>query len=231
MEGIMEGGDSNIEVAHHLSEHHRPFPDSLGHQILEMVEAIVLSIVAIATAWSGYQAALWNGHQSELYGIASKLRVQEEAASIMANQEHLYDAATVAEWLKAEAQGQTKLAELFERRVSPDFRPAFESWKKTDPINNPDAPAGPQFMTEFRSPKTEEAARLSRQASENFDQGNLARQHSDEYVRVTVTLATVLLLMAISQRFKVHVIRVGLAVVATVLLCFPIYRIFTLPRA
>jgi len=226
----MEGGDYNIDVAHHLSEH-RKSPTRGGHEILEIIEAIVLAIVAIATAWSGYQAALWNGHQSELYGIASKLRIQAEGAATAANQERLYNATTVAEWLKAEAQGQTKLAELFERRLLPEFRPSFEAWKKTDPINNPDAPAGPQLMTEFRSGKTEEAAKLNQQASEIFEQGNLARQHSDEYVRVTVTLATVLLLMAISQRFKFHTIRVGLAVVATLLLCYPIYRIFTLPRA
>jgi hypothetical protein len=50
-------------------------------------------------------------------------------------------------------------------------------------------------------------------------------------VRVTVTLATVLLLMAISQRFKIHGVRVALAVVAILLLCSPIYRILMLPRA
>jgi hypothetical protein len=44
-------------------------------------------------------------------------------------------------------------------------------------------------------------------------------------------LATVLLLTAISQRFKTHGVRVGLAVMSAVLLCLPIYRILTLPRA
>jgi len=56
-------------------------------------------------------------------------------------------------------------------------------------------------------------------------------QHSDAYVRVTVTLATVLLLMAISQRFKIHVVRMALTAIAALLLCLPLYRILTLPRA
>ena len=214
----MTAGDHNIDVAHHLS---KPHSSQAGHEALEIVEAVVLAIVAIATAWSGYQAALWNGHQSELYGVASRLRVQAEAATITANQERLYNAATVAEWLKAETQGEPKLAEVFDRRILPDFRPAFEAWKKTDPVHNANAPPAPESMTEFRSPKTEEATRLNQTAVENFEQGNQARQYSDEYVRVTVTLATVLLLTAISQRFKFHKIRVGLAVVATLLLCFP----------
>jgi len=46
-----------------------------------------------------------------------------------------------------------------------------------------------------------------------------------------VTLATVLLLIAISQRFTTRAVRVGLLLLATVLVCFPVYRIFTLPRA
>ena len=55
-------GGSNIELAHHLSEH-KEESHSRAHEILEIVEAIVLAMVAVSTAWSGYQAALWTGHQ------------------------------------------------------------------------------------------------------------------------------------------------------------------------
>ena len=180
-----EGDNSNIEIAHHLSAHHA---SSTEHRILETVEAFVLAIVAILTAWSGYQAALWNGHQAELYSIAGKFRVEAEGATTTANQERLYNSATVVEWLKAEAQGQQKLADLFERRLLPEFRPAFEAWKQTDPLTNPNAPAGPQLMAAFHSSKIDEAAKLNEQAASTFEQGNVARQHSDDYVRVTVTL-------------------------------------------
>lgn len=227
---MSEAGGSNIEIAQHLSEHSHP-SQSLGHQILEIAEAAVLAIVAITTAWSGYQAALWTGHQAELYGQASKLRVQAEGAANFANQERLYNASTVVEWLNAKAHGDKKLADLFERRFLPEFRPAFEAWTKTDPLNNPNAPPGPQMMAEYKNSKAEEAARLNDQATEAFEQGTLDRQRSDEYVRVTVTLATVLLLIAISQRFTTRAVRVGLLLLATFLLCFPVYRIFTLPRA
>jgi hypothetical protein len=108
-----EAGNSNIEVTHHLGEH-KASSHTLGHQILEIGEAIVLAIVAIATAWSGYQAALWTGEQAQLYGKSSKLRIQAEGVATTADQERLYNAATVAEWLKAEANGQKKLSRLFE---------------------------------------------------------------------------------------------------------------------
>jgi hypothetical protein len=227
---MSESGDSNIEVAHHLSEH-KESSQSMGHEILEIVEAVVLAVIAVSTAWSGYQAALWTGHQAELYGQASKLRVQAEGAATYANQERLYNAATVVEWLKAEAQGDKKLAGIFERRFLREFRPAFEAWKKTDPVNNPNASPGPQLMAEYRNAKAEEAAKLNDQATEVFEQGTRDRQVSDKYVRATVTLATVLLLIAISQRFKTHGVRFGLMLISALLLCLPVYHILVLPRA
>jgi hypothetical protein len=225
-----ESGGSNIEIAQHLSEHNHS-SHTLGHEILEIAEAIVLALVAIATAWSGYQAALWTGHQEELYGHASKLEVEAEGAATFANQERLYNAATTVEWLKAEAHGDKKLAAIFERRFLPEFRSTFQAWKQTDPLNNPNAPAGPQLMADYRSPKATEAVKLTSEANAVFEVGTRARQHSDKYVRVTVTLATVLLLVAISQRFKSRNVRLGLLVIATLLLCLPGYHLLTLPLA
>ena len=85
-------------------------------------------------------------------------------------------------------------------------------------------------MAEYRSSRTEEAARLNDQATEIFEQGTRSRQLSDEYVRATVTLATVLLLIAISQRFHIRGVRVGLLVTAMLLLCVPVYHSWPFPE-
>src|SRR5664279_6234941 len=86
-----EGGGSNIEVAHHLTERKEQSEFRMP-QAVEIAEAILLAIVAITTAWGGYQAALWTGHQSKLYGLASQQRVQAARAQASANYERLYDA-------------------------------------------------------------------------------------------------------------------------------------------
>jgi hypothetical protein len=226
---MSEGGGGNVEVAMHLSGHRKP-RHSVGHERLELIEVLLLAVVAIGTAWSGYQAALWTGHQAELYGQASKLRVEAEGTASYANQERLYNASTVVEWLKAEAHNDKKLAHYFERRFLPEFRPAFEAWKQTDPLNNPNAPAGPELTGAYRNLKTEAAAKLNAQATESFEQGNQARERSDEYVRATVTLATVLLLIAIGQRFKARGARIGMLAITLLLLCFPIWHLLILPR-
>jgi hypothetical protein len=86
-------------------------------------------------------------------------------------------------------------------------------------------------MPEYRSSRAEAAAKLSGQAAEKFDEGTEAIRRSDQYVRATVTLATVLLLIAISQRFKTRAVRVGLLGLALLVLCAPLYHILVLPRA
>lgn len=228
-----ETGGSNIELAHHLNEgaeHGQPHPSRL-HEILEIIEAIVLALVAVTTAWSGYQAARWDGKESQLYEYSTKLRIQAQGLQVRGDQERMYNATNVADWLRAQAHGEGELAALFERRFLPEFSPAFEAWKKTDPIHNPSAPPGPAFMPEYRNTMAAEAAQLNQEASDVFEEGTRARERADDYVRVTVLLATVLLLTAISQRFRMHQVRIALVVTAFLLLLIPLYRILTLPRA
>jgi hypothetical protein len=227
-----EAGESNIEIAHHLNETHKHGPQSsLKVEILEVFEAIVLALVAITTSWSGYQAARWDGRQDFLYGRASKLRIEAQGLEVRGNQVRFYDASTVTAWLQAQSHGDTKLAELFERRLTPELRPAFQAWKATDPIHNPTAPASPMRMPQYRDAAMDQSGNLNQQATEFFEQGTEAREQADRYVRVTVFLATVLLLAALSQRFRTPQIRAGLIILGLLILISQLWRIVTLPRS
>jgi hypothetical protein len=66
-----EAGEANTEIAHHLNEAHgHTRPDHrLKAEILEVFEAIVLALVAVTTAWSGYQAARWDGSRISSMGV------------------------------------------------------------------------------------------------------------------------------------------------------------------
>jgi hypothetical protein len=227
-----EIGGPNIEIAHHINEHQaHKAKHAHSLEILEIVEAIVLALVAVTTAWSGYQAARWDGRQDELYEQSTKLRVEAQGLQTRGDQERLYDALTFGDWLKATVGKQPEIAKVFERRFRPDFRVAFEAWKKTDPLNNPNAPPGPMIMSEYHNAELEGAAKVSKEASDVFEEGTKARETSDGYVRATVLLATVLLLTAISQRFHTSSVRIALAVLAALLICIPLWRVLTLPRA
>jgi hypothetical protein len=71
---------------------------------------------------------------------------------------------------------------------------------------------------------------LNQEATAAFTEGTQARETSDKYVRATVLLATILFLTAISQRFKIRKVRVGLFCVATVLMVYAIVSVAMYPR-
>jgi hypothetical protein len=198
--------------------------------VIEIIEAVVLALVAVATAWSGYQAARWDGQRAQLYAQSDRMKVGVEELDTLAGQERIYDITTFNSWLAAKVAGNQRLTAMFESRFRDEYRNAFSVWLSTDPFNNPKALPGPIFMPEYRSAKREEAKRLNVQAAATFEQGTQAGDVGDRYVRITVLLATVLLITAIGQRFRVTSIRIGLLIIAFLLLCIPMWNLFTLWR-
>jgi aspartate/methionine/tyrosine aminotransferase len=199
-------------------------------EAIEIIEALILALVAVATAWSGYQAAKWAGNRAEQYAKASRLRVTAEGLATLAGQERIYDSDTFNSWLAAKLDGKEKATEFFQRRFRDEYRPAFAAWLSTDPFNNAQAPPGPIFMPDYHNAKHEQFLGLSKQAAVVADQGTKSGETGDQYVRITVLLATVLLITAIGQRFHFKAVRVVFMILAWLLLCLPLWQLLTLPR-
>jgi hypothetical protein len=205
---------SNVEVAQHLSGHEHQFRAEPWQEKTEIVEVIILAIVAIATAWSGYQAAKWDGKQAFDYGTSSRLHTQANDASTLGGQQKLLDISTFNTWIQAEQQGNEQLAALYVRRFSPEFKVAFDAWLKTDPFTDPNAPPGPSFMPEYHNSQTEMSVELNAQGTEAFDEGTEARDTADRYIRQTVLFALALFLIAIAQRFRYKGVRIAAVALA-----------------
>jgi len=199
-------------------------------EVIEIIEALILALVAVATAWSGYQAAEWAGKRAELYAKANQLRVTAEGLATLAGQERIYDSDTFNSWLAARLDGKAEATEFFERRFRDEYRTAFAAWMSTDPFKNAQAPPGPIFMPEYHNAKHEQFLGLNKQAAEIADQGTKSGETGDQYVRITVFLAAVLLITAIGQRFRFKSVRVVFMILAALLLCLPLWQLLVLPR-
>jgi hypothetical protein len=215
------------EVAHHLGHEH----GDRHSELIEILEAILLAIVAVATAWSGYQAARFDGRQAHLYALSSKYRLLSSQHASRGGQEQIYDTTTFDFWLQSKTAGDEKAAALFAKRFRPEYRPAFVAWIATDPFHNPRAPAGPIVMPQYHNANLEASAKWEERATTAFETGTAARERGDKYLRNTVLLATVLFLTALSQRFKVRKVRLGLIGVSGVLLVIALYFVVTYPTA
>jgi hypothetical protein len=225
--------DLNAEIAESLAEAERARAASekrRWEERVEIVEALLLAIVAVATAWSGYQAAQWDGRQAELYAQSSTMQTRANRALTLGGQQRLLDVTTFNTWIEAQSEGKRELAALLERRFSPEYQTAFDAWIALDPFSNPDAPPGPGFMPQYVNPLLERGAALNRQGGRIFEIGVAARHQADEYIRTTVVLATVLFLLALSQRFRIRQVRIGVVAVAVGLILYGLISIATYPR-
>lgn len=222
---------SPSEVGHVLQHKHAREHVQRHQGLIEIVEAVLLAIVAVATAWSGYQTGKFDGRQAHFYGLSNKYRAESNRAATISGQQKLYDTTTFGFWYQTKVQGNDAAAALFARRFRPEYVPAFRAWLRTDPLHNQKAPAGPIFMPQYRDAAADRSARFDRMATVAFDQGTHAREEGDRYLRNTVLLATVLFLVALAQKFTVRKVRVALLVLCALMLVLAVILIGTSPRA
>jgi hypothetical protein len=199
-------------------------------RLLSIVEAVLLSIVALLAAWSGFAAAKWSTESRVELATASSARTKANRANLDALELRNFDSSTFEAWFAAYTAGNEQAMALARRRFRPDFRAAFDAWRATKPETNPDAPRGPTYMPQYHPPGIALSASLDEKADEAFADGVSAAENSDKYVRTTVFLATVLFLVGISTQFRLRGIRYALIGLATILLLAALGQLAVLPR-
>ncbi len=229
----MPEGLSAAEVGKEIAEHkkHAAADHDQDHRdrALAIVEAVLLSIVAVLAAYSGYAAAKWSTESSVTLAKASAERTKANRADLEGIVTRTLDSASFNAWFTAFAAGNANAERLAAKRMRPGYRPAFTAWLATDPAHNPKAPPGPAYMPQYVIPQEAAARAYDTQADASFSKGSAAGSTADKYIRDTVFLATVLFLVGISGHFRVRQARVGLIAVGGLLLVFAAIQLFGLP--
>ena len=79
-------------------------------------------------------------------------------------------------------------------------------------------------MPDYHNADHEHFLALNKRAAEVAEQGTKSGETGDQYVRITVLLATVLLITAIGQRFRFKTVRVVFMTLAFLLPCLPFWQ-------
>jgi hypothetical protein len=166
----MPEGLSPIEAGKKLHEHatepHQPATSEGGSRHSRMVqigEAVLLSLVTIAAAWSGYAAAKWGTESRLELAQAATLRNLATRADLEALSTRNFDSSTFTAWFTAFTLDDPQKQAVAERRFRPEFKVAFDAWMATDPFNNPRAPPGPTYMPQYRLADQAKAEALDRE--------------------------------------------------------------------
>lgn len=174
--------------------------DQPGRDWVEILATLLLALAAVATAWSSYQAARWNGEQAKATASVNRTRIEAARASGLANTQTEVDVATFTQWVDARARDETELAEFYRRRFRAEFKPAFNAWIATRPFDNPDAPLTPFAMPQYRLAATVEAERLDQRAEDLSAQARGNIQRSTNYVLAVVLFAVSLFFAGMSTK-------------------------------
>jgi len=225
----MGHGLAPSEVGKEIAEHAKHQAHERRERMLSIAEAVLLSLVALLAAWSGYAAAKWSTESRVSLAEASTVRAKANRANLVAMELRNFDSSTFEAWFAAYTAGNEQAMALAERRFRPQFHVAFDAWRATKPETNPRAPRGPTYMPQYRQPELRVGERLDAQAEEAFATGASAGKTADDYVRTTVFLAVVLFLVGISAHFPLRSARYGLIALATVLLVVSLVRLAQLP--
>lgn len=227
-----EAGLSPGEVGKEIADHrkHAGAHEVTGHdRVITIIEAILLAVVAVLAAWSGYASAQWGTESSLTLARASAARTEANRADMEAMETRNLDSSMFEAWFSAYAIGNEEAMDVAERRFRPEYAVAFDAWIETDPFTNPEAPKGPGYMEEYEEPKADEAVELDQHADELYQEGAEAGGTADDYVRTTVFLASVLFLVGISGHFRVRVARIGLVGTGAAILVLSIVLLATSP--
>lgn len=230
----MAEGLSPAEVSKEIAEHKKhgaEHEEEKEHhdRWLSIIEAVLLSLVAVLAAYSGYAAAKWGTESSVMLARASAERTNASRADIEGIVTRTLDSASFNAWFTAFTAGNVKAEQIAANRMRPGYRVAFNAWLATDPAHNPKAPPGPAYMPQYVIPQEAASAADDARANAAFTTGSADGSTSDKYIRDTVFLATVLFLVGISGHFRIRHARVGLICIGVLLLVFAVVQLFGLP--
>jgi hypothetical protein len=227
-------GLSQAELTNAIAEHAEAaaqVDDDGRDRWLSIAEAVLLSLVAVLAAYSGFAAAKWGTDSSVALAHASSERTTASREAALGLVTRTLDSASFNAWFTAFSLHNRRAEALAIRRLRPGYRVAFDAWLATNPAHNRNAPAGPAYMPQYVIPQQRAAVEHDAQANTAYRQGETSGANSDNYIRDTVFLATVLFLIGISTHFPIRPARYGLVGVGTILLLFSVSQLLTLPPA
>src|SRR5438876_10348300 len=112
----MPEGLSPQEVGKEIGDHAKPDGRDDAHvgrdRLVSIAEAVLLSIVALTAAWSGYAAAKWSTESRVVLAKSSTVRAKANRADLAALTVRNFDSSTFEAWFSAYTARNPRAMEL-----------------------------------------------------------------------------------------------------------------------
>lgn len=200
----------------------------IDHRI-EVLSAILLGLVIIATAWCAYQSTLWSGIQTFLLRDSTAAGREESTLVIQQGQRISLDAILFMDYVNAIHYNNTDLSQFYYERFRPELKTAVDAWLETDPLNNPNAPPHPFVMKEYESAYTEEIKQFSDLNESKLEEAQQANHTSDTYSMFALIYASILFIGAVLDKFSSKRLRLSILILGMIIFSVTTTILFTMP--
>ena len=132
----MPEGLSAAEVGKEIAEHEKHAAadkDERHDRWPSIIEAVLLSLVAVLAAYSGYGAAKWGTESSLTLAKASADRTRASRADLEGTVTRTLDSASFNAWFTAFTAGNTTAERLAIRRMRPGLSPGLQRLARDRP--------------------------------------------------------------------------------------------------
>jgi hypothetical protein len=176
--------------------------DDRDARLREIVAVLLLSVTAILTAWTGFQASKWAGAMSIAFSQASGSRIEAVQLEGTADRKLTVQVQLFGQWLQAFQDGDDQLADFLVERFPEPLASAFPEWLASRPLVRSEAADSPFDLPSYQIPELQEAAEADARAGVRFAEALRHNQRSDNYTVLTVGFAAVLFFGAMAGRMK-----------------------------
>jgi hypothetical protein len=200
-------------------------PESFVSRHLEVIIAVLLGLVSIATAYASFQSALYDGQMTQKYTIGSNLATEAESLFLEGNQQYvqdaqLYDRLTDLQLDIANPDpaiseaAQIKYDTIYFQSVSDDFDAAI-AWADSQNEADPALWYSPLDNEDYRATLFGGYQDAKAEADTTIAEGDIANGLSDRLTLNTVLMAISLFLLGVSAVVRQTRVKVILGAVAT----------------
>lgn len=196
---------------------------------MDVAAAALLSLAAVASAWSSFQAGLWNSRTLFAFMDTASVNGERTASQAVEATRQAAQAGLLVEYLRARFEGKDALASFLLDRTRPEIQSAVKDWERTRPVVDPDAPRTPFDMPGYVDAANATASRFDELYAEAFDGAVRADGYANRYLAVISGLAWVLFFAGMASRFGSRRVNAAMLVTAAGVLALSLVFMFRLP--
>jgi hypothetical protein len=184
----------------------------------------------VATAYSAYQSALWNGEHVAHKARSTTAVVRVGKLSNLALQRTAVHVNLFVHWLSAVHRADRRMADFLFVRFPEPLKSAADAWRATRPFENSESPGSPFDMPQYMLKEEGEAKRWEKIAEDESAAAEHANETANRYLLFMIIYASVLFFAGISGKFRWTALDLAVLALGALTLLTGVSIMLTAPR-